>query len=63
MEYWWSTIALTWLIKLLLVRYGGLKAYVRARPLFLGLILGDALVACALAFLSWLCGWHGISRY
>jgi uncharacterized protein DUF6785/uncharacterized protein DUF6784 len=63
MEYWWSTIALTWAIKLLLVRYGGLKAYVQARPLFLGLILGDALVACALAFLSWLSGWHGISRY
>jgi hypothetical protein len=63
MEYWWSTIALCWFIKLLLVRYGGLKAYVRARPLFLGLILGDAVVACVLAFLSWLFGWHGISRY
>jgi hypothetical protein len=63
MEYWWSTIALTWLVKGLLVRYGGLKAYVQARPLFLGLILGDAVVACVVAFLSWLFGWHGVSRY
>jgi hypothetical protein len=63
MEYWWSTIALTWFIKLLLVRYGGLQAFVKARPLFLGLILGDAVMACVVAFLSWLFGWHGISRY
>ncbi len=63
MEYWWSTIALTWLIKLLMVRYGGLQTYVRARPFFLGLILGDAVIACILAFLAWLFGWHGISRY
>jgi hypothetical protein len=62
MEYWWSTIATTWLIKLLLVRYGGLQAYVKARPLFLGLILGDALIAVGLALLSWLFGWHGVSR-
>jgi len=63
MEYWWSTIATTWLIKLLLVRYGGLQAYVKARPLFLGLILGDALVAVAIALLSWLFGWHGVGRF
>jgi hypothetical protein len=63
MEYWWSTIATTWLIKLLLVRYGGLQAYVKARPLFLGLILGDALVAVGLALLSWLFGWHGVGRF
>jgi hypothetical protein len=42
---------------------------VKARPLFLGLILGDAVadsplpVAVGLALLSWLFGWHGISRY
>jgi hypothetical protein len=63
MEYWWSTIATTWFIKLILVRYGGLPTYVKARPLFLGLILGDAVVAVGLALLSWLFGWHGISRY
>jgi hypothetical protein len=63
MEYWWSTIATTWLIKLLLVRYGGLQAYVKARPLFMGLILADALVAVGLALLSWLFGWHGVSRF
>lgn len=33
---------LTWLIKLLLLRYGGLRAHRTALPLFLGLLAGDA---------------------
>ena len=36
---------LTWLIKSLLLRYGGLRAHRTALPLFLGLIAGDATVA------------------
>jgi len=63
MEYWWSTIALVWLVKLLLVRFGGRKAYMRARPLFLGMILGDAITAVAVAVLSYAFGWPGLSRY
>lgn len=37
----WLPIFLTWLIKSLLLRYGGLSAYQKARPFFLGLILGE----------------------
>lgn len=37
----WLPIFLTWLVKSLLLRYGGLSAYHRARPFFLGLILGE----------------------
>ena len=36
---------LTWLVKSLLLRYGGLKAHRTALPLFLGLITGSAVVA------------------
>jgi hypothetical protein len=38
-------IFVTWLIKLLLLRYGGLKAHRTALPLFLGLLAGGALEA------------------
>lgn len=37
----WLPIFLTWLIKSILLRYGGLSAYRKARPFFLGLILGE----------------------
>lgn len=37
----WLPIFLTWLIKSLLLRYGGLSAYRKAYPFFLGLILGE----------------------
>jgi hypothetical protein len=35
-------IVITWLVKALLLRYGGLRAHRRALPFFLGLIVGDA---------------------
>ena len=37
----WSSIFLGWMIKHLLVRYGGLNTYRRARPILLGLVLGE----------------------
>jgi hypothetical protein len=36
---------LTWLIKSLLLRYGGLRAHRTALPVFLGLLVGDATTA------------------
>ncbi|MFQ5811158.1 MAG: DUF6785 family protein, partial [Armatimonadota bacterium] len=40
LQHFWFPIFLGWLIKAPLVRYGGLHAYNRARPFFLGMILG-----------------------
>jgi len=37
----WLPIFLTWLIKSLLLRYGGMSAYRQAHPFFLGLIFGE----------------------
>ncbi len=34
-------ILLTWLVKLFLLRYGGLRAHRAALPLFIGLLVGD----------------------
>jgi hypothetical protein len=35
---------LSWLVKLLLLRYGGLRAHRTALPLFIGFVVGDATV-------------------
>jgi hypothetical protein len=41
----WFSLFLGWLFKLIIIRYGGLRGYVRFRPLFMGVILGDVLAA------------------
>ncbi|MBD3183498.1 hypothetical protein GF312_14480 [Candidatus Poribacteria bacterium] len=40
----WSSFLISWIIKVVVLRYGGLKTYRKAVPLFLGLILGEYLV-------------------
>lgn len=37
----WEPFLIAWLIKLLILRYGGLRHYRAALPFFLGLVLGD----------------------
>lgn len=37
----WFPIMVGWMIKSLILRYGGRQAYVRFRPIFLGLIVGE----------------------
>lgn len=39
----WFSFLLAWVLKSLLLRYGGLKGYHRCRPFFFGLILGDTI--------------------
>jgi hypothetical protein len=45
-----------WLIKLLVLRYGGLRGYRMLMPFFLGLILGQTLVGCAWSLYGMLLG-------
>jgi hypothetical protein len=40
----WSSFLMSWMIKWVVLRYGGLRAYRRAVPFFLGIILGEYLV-------------------
>jgi len=41
MDQLWMSIFVAWLVKSLLLRYGGARAYRPAVPFFLGLIMGD----------------------
>lgn len=44
-EHLWFSIFIAWLLKAIILKYGGLKLYRSLRPFFLGLILGQ--VSCA----------------
>jgi hypothetical protein len=48
----WTCLFISWLVKLLMIRYGGLKLYRQALPFFLGLILGDCLVGSMWALIG-----------
>ena len=52
----WSSFLISWVIKLVVLRYGGLRAYRQAIPFFLGLILGEYLVGSVWNWVSIL--WH-----
>jgi len=45
MKFFWFDFFLAWVIKGLLLRYGGMKIYRKALPFFLGLILGEFVTA------------------
>jgi hypothetical protein len=40
----WSSIFVSWLIKFVILKYGGINSYRRSVPFFMGLILGDYLI-------------------
>lgn len=50
-EFWFPCL-LAWGCKSLTLRYGGMKFYLKARPFFLGLIIGEFGSACILVLLS-----------
>ena len=45
MDQLWFSIALAWLLKLVAMKYGGPSLFRRARPFFLGLIIGQFFIA------------------
>ena len=58
--YWWSYL-IGWALKSLVMRYGSRDAYRRARPFFLGLILGEYTTALAWVVVSAVTGKPGPS--
>ena len=44
MNLFWSSILISWLIKLIILKYGGVKLHRKVIPFFLGLILGEFVV-------------------
>jgi len=41
MEYYWFAFLISWLIKWIILKYGGISTHRKAIPFFLGVILGD----------------------
>lgn len=52
LEWMWCPMLIAWGFKSLILRLGGMKIYRTTLPLFLGLILGDFLIAGILSILS-----------
>ena len=59
----WNLFLVVWLIKLLIMRYGGLRIYRQAAPLFLGMALGDAIAQVMWGAVAGATGAHNISVY
>jgi len=45
MSFLWSCLLISWICKWFLLKYGGIKRYRQATPLFLGLVLGEFSIA------------------
>lgn len=56
MDQLWFSIFLAWLLKLVVMRYGGPKLYRTTRPFFLGLILGQYAISGLWLLIDWLTG-------
>jgi hypothetical protein len=54
----WLPIFVSWLAKVLILRYGGLRGYRRALPFFLGLVLGEFTAGFARTVLDLIFGLH-----
>jgi hypothetical protein len=46
MGWLWCPTLVGWLIKMLILRYGGIRAFRNGIPFFIGLILGDYVISC-----------------
>ena len=60
LEYFWCAIFIGWLLKAVIVRYGGAPLYRKSLPFFLGLILGDYVIAALWSLAGWV---MGVSTY
>lgn len=52
MHWVWFPTLLGWLAKGLILRYGGMALYRRGMPFFLGMLLGDIVIACLWSLLG-----------
>ena len=60
MDYIWMPVLISWLAKVLILRYWGLTGYRRAIPFFVGLVLGEFTVG---GFWSFVRGVMGVQTY
>ena len=55
----WFSVFVAWVIKGTVLKYGGLGVFERLKPFFLGLILGEAVVAGFWVVVDYCAGMHG----
>jgi len=55
----WFSVFVAWLLKIMLLRYGGAKIYHQARPFFLGMVLGSFTAAGCWTIIDALAGGRG----
>jgi hypothetical protein len=55
----WFSVFVSWSLKLVILKYGGVKLFTALKPFFLGLILGEATVAGFWLVIDWLAGERG----
>lgn len=58
-EFWFAAL-IAWILKSLSVRYGGMNFYTKARPFFLGMVIGEFGMAVFFGIVSFICqeAWH-----
>lgn len=54
MIVFWFPCLIAWILKSNVMKYGGMRTYVRARPFFLGMILGEFSMAVVWTVVSWI---------
>lgn len=54
MIVFWFPCLIAWILKSNVMKYGGMRTYVRARPFFLGMILGEFSMAVIWTVVSWI---------
>lgn len=59
----WFSILVGWLAKVLIVRLGGVQLFLRARPVFIGLIIGEAAVSLFWLVVALVCAAMGQEHY
>ncbi|MBC7327283.1 hypothetical protein H5T87_04115, partial [bacterium] len=61
MNFLWFSFFLGWLCKVTAVKVGGLRAYRKALPFFLGLIMGEVIGNGFWAIVQAIFGFHGFA--
>ena len=55
----WFSVFVSWWLKLIIMKYGGARLFARAKPFFLGLILGEATAGGFWLVVDWILGETG----
>lgn len=63
LQNFWIPILIAWIVKLAILRYGGLTLYRRTLPFFLGLILGQFIIGVGWQLLGMIAGINVYSFY